>query len=60
VNSQFVGAVQDDRFPVVAVKLGDGFPAHDAPWVTGDGDDVLEAGVLGQRVEEVFPVDEPV
>ncbi len=59
MDGQFVGAVQDDRFPVAAVELSDGFAAHDAPWVTGDGDDVLEDGVLGQRVEEVFSVHQP-
>jgi hypothetical protein len=59
VDGQFAGAVQNDRLPVAAVKLRDGFPARDAPRVPGDGDDVLEDGVLGQRVEEVFSVHEP-
>jgi len=59
VDGQFVGAVQNDSLPVAAVEFRDGFAARDAPGVSGDGDDVLEDGVLGQRVEEVFSVDEP-
>jgi hypothetical protein len=56
VDGQFARAVQDDRVPVAAVKLRDGFPACDAPRVSGDGDDVLEDGVFGEGVEEVFSV----
>jgi hypothetical protein len=39
--------------------LHDGFAAHDVPWVSGNGDHVLEDGVLSQRVEEIFSVHEP-
>jgi hypothetical protein len=51
--------MQNDRFPVRAVELGNRFPPDDAPRVTRDGDDVLEHGIIGQRVEEVFSVDQP-
>jgi len=58
-ETKWFGAVQDHRVPVAAVKLRDGVPALDAPRVSGDGDDVLEDGVVGERVEEVFSVHEP-
>ena len=41
------------------LMLRDGLPARDAPGIPGGGDDVLEDGVLGQGVEEVFSVHEP-
>src|SRR5689334_2450344 len=59
VDGQLVRAVQNDRLPVAAVKLRDCFPARDTARVSGDGDDVLEDGVLGQHVEEIRSVHEP-
>src|SRR5271154_6900902 len=52
--------MQAEGAAVRPVQLRDGIPAQYATGVAGDGDDVLEDDIVGQHVEVVVAVDEPV
>lgn len=57
MDSQFSGALQNYRVSVAAAESRDCLPTHDSLWVSRDGNDVVEDGVLRKRVEEIISID---
>ena len=60
MNGQVETSVEHEGLAIGPVQLSHCGATHDVPRVAGDRDDVLEDDIIGQEVEEVVPVGEPV
>ena len=60
MDGQVEASVQHEGLAIGPVQLGHCGATDDVPRVAGDRDDVVEDDIVGEEVEEVVPVGEPV
>ena len=60
MDGEVKAPVEHEGVAIGSVQVRHGGATHDVPWVAGDRDDVVEYDIIGEEVEEVVPVGEPV